>query len=225
MKQKIHFRVVMGAVGGLALCLAPSAFGQNTGFYVKAGIGPAFTEDTRLKEFDGPVAPDTKVKFDPGFQFRVAGGYHITPFLATELETGVTYNTIRSITGADEADGSLANAPVLANLVLQCPRTHQFVPYIGGGLGVSSSVLDAHDLALNGAVLRGTQSEAVFAYHGFAGVRYNINGHMGVSLDYRYFGTTAPTWEADIVSGPGTGKTRFGDNHTHSVTVAFSYHF
>src|SRR5439155_4967752 len=160
----------------------------------------------------------------------IAGGYRITEWLATELETGVTYNTIRSITGAIEADGSLANAPVLANLVVQCPKVSNFVPFIGGGLGVSSSVLDADDIIRNDANgipqrLHGTASDAVFAYHGFAGLRYRLDDHMSVSLAYRYFGTTAPTWEADLITSPGTGKVRFGDNQTHSITAAFTYSF
>lgn len=212
------------AVAGLALTSTLPGYGQNNRFYVTGALGPALTEKTDLKEFNGPVT-GTKVKFDPGIQFRIAGGFHITDWLATELETGVTYNTIKSITGATEADGSLANAPVLANLVVQAPNKSRFVPYLGGGLGVSSAVLDANDIVLNGTILSGTQSTAVFAYHGFAGLRYNINDRMDVSLAYRYFGTTAPRWDADLVSGFGTGKTRFGDNQTHSVTVAFTYSF
>ena len=220
----IRSLIVMTAVGGLGLFSTVPGFSQSTRFYVRGGIGPAFTEDTRLKEFNGPVT-GTKVKFDPGVQFRFAGGFEITEWLATELESGVTYNTIRSITGADEARGSLANAPVLANLVLQCPRKCRFAPYVGGGLGVSTSVLDADNISLNGTVLSGTQSDAVFAYHGFAGLRYNINDRMAVSLAYRYFATTQPTWDADVVFGSGTGRTRFGDNQTHSVTASFTYSF
>src|SRR5437867_5092097 len=71
-------------VGGVILFSTWPGFGQSTRFYLTGGIGPAFTEDTNLKEFNGPVSP-ARVKFDPGFQFRVAGGYLITDWLATEL--------------------------------------------------------------------------------------------------------------------------------------------
>src|SRR5438270_2483408 len=125
------------AASGLALFSTFNGFGQQTPFYVKAGVGPALTENTRLKEFDGPVT-GTTVKFYPGFQFRVAAGYFITEWLSTELESGVTYNDIRSISGATHVDASLVNVPFLANLVLQCPSRMQFAPYIGGGLGGSS---------------------------------------------------------------------------------------
>jgi len=165
----------------------------------------------------------TKVKFDTGFQFRITAGYQITDWLATELEGGVTYNEIRSITGAIEARGSLLNAPLLANLVMQCHQKKcRFTPFIGGGLGGSAAVLDAHDIILgNGTGVSGNQSDTVFAYQAFGGLRYHINEQMSVSLSYRFFGTTAPTWEEDF----GPGRVSFGDNYTHSVMAAFTFRF
>jgi opacity protein-like surface antigen len=213
--------ISMAAIGGLALCSTLPGLSQGTRFYVRGGVGPAFTENTSLKEFLGAPVSDTRVKFDPGFQLRFAGGFHITDWLATEVESGVTYNTIRSITGFARADGDLANVPVLANLVLQCPtQTCRFAPYIGGGLGVSSAILHVHDFNDGtGSRIFGTDSDDVFAYHGFAGVRYAINDQMAVSLDYRFFGTTDPSWGRDF------DRIRFGDNHTHSVTASFTYSF
>lgn len=221
MEKMIPSVIWMAALCAVAL-VSNSGFAQSTRFYIKGGVGPAFTEKTSLREFASMPVSDTKVKFEPGVQLRFTGGFHITDWLATELETGVTYNNIKSITGADEARGSLLNAPLLANLVVQCPKKARFAPYIGGGLGFSSAILDADSIVIQGIGISGTQSDTVFAYHGFAGVRYNIDEHMAVSLDYRYFGTTAPSWDADF---GGSARTRFGDNQTHSVTAAFTYSF
>jgi len=219
--KNTHSLIAMAAIGGLALFVTLPGFSQVPRFYLTGGIGPAFTEETSLREFNGPVT-GTKVRFETGVQFRITAGYQITDWLAAELESGVTYNEIRSITGAIEADGSLVNAPLLANLVIQCPKKSRFTPFIGGGIGGSTAVLDAHDIILgNGNGVNGNQSDEVFAYHGFAGLRYHITEQMSVSLAYRYFGTTAPTWEADF----GPGRVRFGDNQTHSVTAAFTYSF
>ncbi len=219
--KNTHSLIAMAAIGGLALFVTLPGFSQVPRFYLTGGIGPAFTEETSLREFNGPVIR-TKVRVETGVQFRITAGYQITDWLAAELESGVTYNEIRSITGAIEADGSLVNAPLLANLVIQCPKKSRFTPFIGGGIGGSTAVLDAHDIILgNGNGVSGNQSDEVFAYHGFAGLRYHITEQMSVSLAYRYFGTTAPTWEADF----GPGRVRFGDNQTHSVTAAFTYSF
>ena len=221
----IRSLILVAALGGLALVSTQSGFGQATRFYIKGGIGPALTEDTRLKEFNGPIT-DTKVKFDPGVQFRFAGGFRITEWLSTELESGVTYNNIKSITGATTVDASLSNVPLLANLVLQCPpKKCPFTPYVGGGFGYSSSVLDAEDINIGGLHLSDTQSDAVFAYHAFGGFAYHINDRMHVDLAYRYFGTTEPTWKSDVIFAGGSGRTRFGENRTHSITFSFTYSF
>src|SRR4051794_38517989 len=96
----------MAAVSGMTLFSTSQGFGQTSRFYVTGALGPALTHDTDLKEFNGPIGPTT-VKFDPGFHFRVAGGYQLTDWLATEVELGVSYNSIKSITGATEVDASL----------------------------------------------------------------------------------------------------------------------
>jgi opacity protein-like surface antigen len=222
----IRSLMLMTALGGLALFSTFPGLAQEPRFFVRGGLGGALVNDTSLKEFNGPVAPDTKVKFDPGVQFRIAGGFRITQWLSTELETGVTYNDLKSITGASHVDASLANAPILANLVLQCPTGKcRFTPYIGGGGGGSWSMLDAHDININGTHLSDYQSTLVWAYHGFGGVLYHINEHMGVSVEYRYLGTSSPTWDSDVLFGGGTGHTRFGDTATHSITAMFSFSF
>src|SRR2546426_8439558 len=113
MKKMTRSLILMAALCGVAPFSILPGFAQATPFYITGGVGPAFTEDTGLREFNGPKT-GTKVKFDPGVQFRVAVGYRITDWLAAELESGVTYNTIKSITGASEANGTLANSPFLA---------------------------------------------------------------------------------------------------------------
>jgi hypothetical protein len=42
-----------------------------------------------------------------------------------------------------------------------------------------------------------------------------------LGLEYRYFGTTAPSWEAENLSG----EIRFGCIETHAVSFTFTYRF
>jgi len=214
------------ATSALALISTSNCFAQHTPFYFKGGIGPAFTEDTDLKEFNAPVS-GAKVEFDTGVQFRVAVGCFFNEWVSGELETGINYNNIRSITGASYVDASLLNAPFMANIVLQCPPSTRMrvLPYVGAGAGVSAAVLDSYDIVINNLHLSDTQSEAVFAYQGFAGLRYYLNDRMDIAAEYRYFGTSEPTWHSDVYFTGGSGHTRFGENKTHSVTFAFTYHF
>ena len=111
------------SVALLSLC-ALSASGQGAPFYIKPDIGGNITVDSDLKEFFGPVAPGTKVKFDPGFRAGLAGGYFFTDWFALEGEAGFIENQISSITGADRVhDAWFANIPFLVNGKLQLPNS------------------------------------------------------------------------------------------------------
>src|SRR5258706_15620008 len=96
---------------GLAGLSSFAAGAQETRWYVRADAGVALTQDTDLKEFFGPVAPGSKVKFDPGVRFSYGGGYRFTDWFAAEGQTGVMANSIRSMTGATVDNASLANVP------------------------------------------------------------------------------------------------------------------
>src|ERR1700730_18548603 len=73
-----------GLIGLALLTAALPAWGQATKFDVKADVGGNITQDTNLREFFGPVAPGTKVKFDPGFRAGLGGGYNVTDWFAGE---------------------------------------------------------------------------------------------------------------------------------------------
>src|SRR5260221_10043216 len=119
------------------------AWSQGTRFYVKADLGGNLTQDTDLKEFFGPVAPGTKVKFDPGFRGGLTGGYQLTDWFAGEVEVGLFENQINSISGADRIhDAWFAHVPFLVNGKLQYPNTSPLTPYIGAGVGFSEALID-----------------------------------------------------------------------------------
>lgn len=215
-----------GAVSAGVMSLAlVTAHAQMDRFYVRGDLGGTWMPDTELKEFFGPVAHGSKVKFDPGGRFGVAAGYNVTDWFAAEAETGVMANNIDSITDADRVDASFANVPFLVNVRLQLPNTRHIKPFIGGGLGGSAAVIDANHIDLNGVRVHGNQSDAVFAYQAFGGIRYQLNEHMGLSLEYHYFATTSPEWKADFTAGAESNRLKFGGMQTHAVSVAFDYKF
>src|SRR5262249_22963172 len=130
----------------LAACALP-ALGQGTRFYVKADVGGNITQNADLKEFFGPVAPGTKVKFDPGFRAGLTGGYQLTDWFAPEIEVGFLENRIDSITGADRVhDAWFGNVPFLVNGKLQYPNSSPITPYAGAGIGFSEAIIDVGHL-------------------------------------------------------------------------------
>ncbi|HXS69693.1 MAG TPA: outer membrane beta-barrel protein [Candidatus Polarisedimenticolia bacterium] len=200
---------------------------QNSKFYMGADAGGLLTGDTRVKEFFGPVGPGTKVKLDPGARFGVNFGYKITDWFSVEGETGLNINSIKSITGADiNGDANLSNIPFLGNVRLQIPHgKFPVTPYIGGGAGVSASVIGIqHHIELNGVDVHGSDADAVWAYQAFAGLRYAINDHMGIGVEYHYFATTGPTWTADS-QGTASDRMKFLGVQSHAISVAFDVNF
>jgi opacity protein-like surface antigen len=196
------------------------------GLYMKADAGGTITEKTSLKEFFGDVAPGSKVEFDPGARFSVGIGYELTDYFAVEGEFAGMSSSISSITDAERVDAWFSNIPFLINAKLQLPRNRYYVtPYLGGGVGGSAAIIDVHHIDLNGTHLDGSDATAVFAYQGFAGVRFWLNETMGLSVEYRYFGTTAPEWSADHAHDVDTDKLKFGDIHTHAFSIAFDWKF
>jgi opacity protein-like surface antigen len=226
--MKNLFRMVVGLlVGGSSLLFAPltGRCGAD-GLYFKADAGGNVTEDIKLLEFFGPVTPGSKIKLDPGVRFGLTAGYDVCDWFGFEGELGVVANKISSITAAtDVHDAYFENAPFLVNAKLHLPYWYCLSPYVGAGVGGSISILDVDHVTINDISLHGSDAEAVFAWQAFAGLRYAINKHMGVSVEYRYFVADSPTWTADEAFGTASDKIRFGHAYTHSASVAFDWRF
>jgi len=198
-----------------------AAHAQETRFYIRGDVGGTWSPDAELKEFFGSTGGGRSVEFDPGARFGIAGGYQLTDWFAPEIQTGFMAAGIHSITDADRVDAVFSQAPLLGNLRFQWPTQCRFTPYAGGGAGVSFSTLAVDDIVLDGTRIDGSEVDAVFAYQAFGGIRYQLNDRMGLSLEYRYFASCAPEWEADNLPG----EIRFGEIETHSVSIAFDFKF
>ena len=224
MKMKVGLVTTLVACAGLTLFVPASAKAQADRLYIKGDLGGNLTLDTDLKEFLGPVTPGSKVKFNPGVRVGVAVGFQLTDWFAAEAETGIMANSIDTVTDATRVDASFANVPFLLNARFQCPRMYRITPYFGGGLGGSAAVLDADHLEINGTRIHGSDSTAVFAYQAFGGLRCRLNDRMGLSVEYRYFATTEPSWKADTFN-TATDTIRFGGVQTHALSIAFDFRF
>jgi opacity protein-like surface antigen len=225
MKMKIGIIAVWGACAALTLFAPAAAQAQTERFYFKFDAGGALTMDTDLKEFLGPVAPGSKVKFNPGLRTGFGFGFQMTPWFAAEAETGFIGNGIDTVTGGTSVDASFSNVPFLINAKFQFPRFHNITPYFGGGGGGSISILDANELGVGGTYIYGTDSTVVFAYQAFGGIRFRLNQQMGLSLEYRYFATTEPSWQAEATFGTASDTIRFGPMATHALSLVFDWRF
>jgi opacity protein-like surface antigen len=223
MKNILRTAGLLSLCTSFALVSTFSTHAQPDGLYLKADVGGNVTLDTDLREFFGPATPGTKVKFDPGVRVGLAAGYQLTDWFAAEGEFGLIANRLASITGADRVhDATFSNVPFLVNAKFQCPGHGPLTPYFGGGAGFSVAILDADEISIGGTSVSGNaSSDAVFAYQAFGGLRYRINDHMGVAVEYRYFAADSPKWRSDF----GGGNVRFDGTQTHAVSLTFEYRF
>ncbi len=211
-----------------SLALLPQASNaEQNRFYLRADAGGTTARDVALRDFFGEptLAANSSISLDPGIRLGIRGGYGLTDWLAAEVETGVTANRIESISGATVGDGSLANVPVLLNAKLHLPNNHRFSPYLGGGFGVSSTILSANDIVIGGTYFDGSAADAVFAYQVFAGFRFALNERMGLSFDYRFFRADPASMTADLTVNTPSDRVRLGRTETHSISVAFDWTF
>jgi opacity protein-like surface antigen len=213
---------VCAAAVGLATETGLGGDDPGTGIYFRGGMGPALAQRTDVLEVFGPVS-GVKVKYDPGLRLSVAGGYHFCSYFSAELESGIIYNTIDSISGSPEPDASLANVPLLCNAVFHLPLESKFTPYCGVGAGGSSSVLDINHATIAGVSLHGDDAVMVWAVQAFAGFRYEFNDHMAVGAGYKFLATGEPEWDA--ISAGGSGRIRFDKARTHALLAEFTMRF
>jgi opacity protein-like surface antigen len=215
MKVQPHSITLLTACAALALVPARATAGENSGGYVHADLGVALAKSTTLREFPDAV-PGGKIKFDPGGRLSLGGGYRFNDWLSAGGETGYLFNLV------EDADIAVAQVPILGNVEFRLPNKTPLVPFIGGGPGVSISVITLDNERLNdGSRVDGSASDAVFAWQAYGGVRYKINDSISVGVVYKYFEAGAATWEVRNTSD----DIRFGKARVHAISAAFSMSF
>jgi opacity protein-like surface antigen len=198
---------------------------RDAGPYFRAAAGVSLTEEGRVRKFT-PGPSGGGIDFDPGFNVNAAVGFAFNPYFALEFELGGSGNEIHSVKGLAIADTFLYNAPFLANVVLQYPIPRTIVtPYIGAGAGGSVTGFDT-DYFSNGApgspVLVGSDSDVVFAWQVFAGLRFDLNEHMSMGAGYKYFVTGDSSFTYSAFNGQGP-DVHLGIEGTRSHMIMFVF--
>jgi opacity protein-like surface antigen len=212
-------RKVMGwavLVTVMALVGPSVAWAEN--FYAAVRGGPNFAEDTE----QGIPGGQDVFELKTGFAGSVGVGYGFPFGLRIEGELGYVYNPIKSDGGVD-VDGSIKNFLGMFNAYYALPLG-AFKPFIGGGVG-AARVNDDHEWF---AESLGTKFEAspwrtAFAYQARAGVIYDVNQWLDLSLGYRYLHIDGGHYDV----GPTGRRTRLevGSQNNHSIELGFAIKF
>ncbi len=194
---------------------------EGTGPYIRAGVGPSFFQDGRLKQFGGPA--DSSVRYDTGVAGDFALGYAFNRFFSLDFETGYIGARINNVPGYTSERSTISNVPLLANATVSFPIPHSnIVPYAGVGAGGAVSDFNTDGFSDGVTTVVGHESDTVFAWQAFAGVRFMLGPRASLGFGYKYFATRDPTFS--YPPGPNFDVGFRGVN-THSVLLTFQVNF
>jgi len=193
-----------------AVCLAAcatmqgQALGDQGQIYGRFDVGANFMNDI---EVDGA---GVDLEFDTGVRFDFAGGYKITSAFAVELEVGLAYNSVDTISGSfygDDYDVDLSDTaldldlyqiPMLVNLSYTIPLNSRIKPFIGVGVGGLAAIASAEMYGFEE-----DESTFAFAYQAFAGVSYQISNNADIGLIYKFMGSSDLDFDSFETDGIG----------------------
>ncbi|MBK1663402.1 hypothetical protein CKO38_02570 [Rhodospirillum rubrum] len=181
------------------------------GAYVALHGGVNFNVD---QEMSIPGAKGD-AKTDTGYAAGGAAGYAFGGGPRLELEGTWRSNDLYKI-GNLGTKGNLDSASLMVNAIYDIPTGTDFYPYLGVGAGASWVFAEAKN---SGAGFKAYDDDVAFAYQGIAGVGYNVDQNIGVTLDYRFLGTTGLDFKTSA------GKADYDAYYNHTVLVGLRYSF
>lgn len=204
------------AFAATTLLISSAALAAEPNWYVSGAGGAAWFESA-----DGQSGGNTlETSFDTGYAFLGAAGrqfgngfraegefgYRRSSTDATQVNSGPDFNTT----------GSMSALSLMANGYYDFDVGMKLKPYIGGGIGMAR--VSANDIRINGSQLA-DDSDVVFAYQAIGGLGYELSQHLTAFVEYRYFATLDPTFNA---TGGGDYESQF---MSHNAMLGLRYHF
>jgi opacity protein-like surface antigen len=182
-------------IPGLCCGLATSSVhAGDPGWFLTGDVGPSFAHDLSVSS-SGPFglgpATTTRLSFRPGVRLDLDGGYRFDDSWALNLEVGYIYNSVKFATSTTSTSTGLHQVPILVDGIYTLPFKWPVKPYVGAGLGLVASTLNgSEDVSGAGQLL--------------AGLKFEINPQMDISLEYKLLGTTKHNWNSILSTDEGS---------------------
>jgi opacity protein-like surface antigen len=158
---------------------------QGTGPYVGGHLGLNILSDPDIEQ--GGFVLSTS--FDPGVGLGGVLGYDFGN-VRVDGELAFRTNSINDIMGVP-TEGHSSALSYMVNGYFDFPTGGPVKPYIGGGIGFATVLVDIEVFGFPLA----DDSDSVLAYQFSGGIGYEINPRTTVSFGYRYFATEDPEME------------------------------
>ena len=189
---------------------------ETPGWYIGGGAGATFEQDQKARN----SANADKVKFDPGYNMNLSGGYAWENGLRAEGELWHSSNNVNRVqnSGQGSSNGNLQTSALFANGFYDFHTGTMFTPYIGAGVGIA--YVDANGIGTLSNGSRLDDQRFTLAYQGIAGVAAQLDRNWSVTADYRYVGTTAGKFR----ESPNRQAAYMG-NSSNNVVIGVRYSF
>ncbi len=180
---------------GSLLCLASLAHADE-GWYASGQVGASFLTSSELDDPKGILAAaGTEISFDVGYDVSGAIGYHWGLF---RVEGEITYaesdiDEVEVLGIEVSGSGDVDSLGFMANAFWDFEISDGWQAYLGGGIGYA--VVSINDASVVGIPLA-DDNDSVFAYQLGTGIDYQMSPATTLSLDYRYFATFDPEFNA-----------------------------
>ena len=199
-------------------------------FYVRTEGGARFVSSMNIVNIVGPLGPSNpmiqkEIAFSTGYRQDLDIGVWLTPWFGLAIETGFALNAIRGNTeGMTVSSSTYWSVPIMAQICFQYPNDTGFVPYLnfgfGGGWNYFTIGSISYPLAGQGSTLSGSGNDMNNAYQIAAGVRWRIWEQMGITLAYKFYGTSQPTLDMG-----DNQQVTFGSPVTNSIELGGHFTF
>ena len=198
-------------------------------FYVRTEGGARFVSSMNIVNIVGPNGPansaiQKEIAFSTGYRQDIDIGVWLTPWFGLAVETGFALNAIRGNTqGMTVSSSTYWSVPIMAQLCFQYPNDTGFIPYLNFGFGGGWNYFNIGSINYTGnnfTTLSGAGNDMNNAYQIAAGVRWRIWEQLGLTLAYKFYGTSQPT-----VDMGDNQQVTFGSPVTNSIELGGNFSF
>jgi opacity protein-like surface antigen len=199
-------------------------------FYVRTEGGARFVSSMNIVNIVGPVGATNpmiqkEIAFSTGYRQDIDIGVWLTPWFGLAIETGFALNAIRGNTeGMTVSSSTYWSVPIMAQLCFQYPNDTGFIPYLNFGFGGGWNYFNIGSISYppagQGSTLSGSGNDMNNAYQIAAGVRWRIWEQLGLTLAYKFYGTSQPT-----VDMSDNQQVTFGSPVTNSIELGGNFSF
>ena len=212
-----------------ALCFLVFSTSADAQWYVSGNIGTSILQDSDVSAADSTGSFSGDFSTDVGVAVMGAVGYALNN-LRIEGEISYRHNGLDELTINTAVGGGLvfvgvATGPIegdmtalgfMANAFYDFDTGTNWVPHLGGGIGLAQLGLDVE--SIGGVSTSFDDTDTVFAYQLGAGIGYRLGNGARVDLSYRFMGTS----DAEFSD---SGATVDAEYQSHSIMAGMLYKF